>query len=204
MTRIKICGLTRPEDVGLCVELGAHYLGFNFSAKSPRRVNPADIPALLDAAGDSRKVGIFIDEGSVEVLEAIDALRLDLLQIHRDLQASDFEFGRPVIAVSHVAGGAARMPEQALLARCHAILFDTAHPDRPGGTGNAFDWSTLSGRNVSAPVGLAGGLHAGNVEAAIREVRPFMVDVASGVESSPGRKDPAKLRAFFTAVERAG
>ena len=96
------------------------------------------------------------------------------------------------------------MPEPDLIARCHALLFDAADPERRGGTGVAFDWGILEGRAISAPVGIAGGLHAGNVEEAIREVRPFLVDVASGVESSPGRKDRGKLRAFFEAVNRAG
>jgi len=204
MTRVKICGLTRAEDVSLSVALGAAYLGFNFSPRSPRRVEAAEVPALLRAAGTSLKVGIFVDEAPGAVREAIEAMRLDIVQIHRDLRDADLEWGLPVIAVSRVFGGAARMPEPDLLSRCHALLFDTVDPERPGGTGVSFDCEILEDRAIPVPLGLAGGLHPGNVEAAIRKVRPFLVDVASGVESAPGRKDPEKLRAFFEAVSRAG
>jgi phosphoribosylanthranilate isomerase len=203
MTAVKVCGLTRAQDVALCRELGAAYLGFNFSSRSPRSVAPASRASLLDASGDSFRVGIFVDEPEEEIREAIAAMRLGAVQVHRELVPRDLELGRPVIAVARVSGGAAELPAPALLARCRAILFDTAHAGRPGGTGIPFDWSILDGRALPVPAGIAGGLNAGNVGGAIAAVRPDFVDVASGVESSPGIKDPEKLRAFFAAVADA-
>jgi phosphoribosylanthranilate isomerase len=203
VTAVKVCGLTRAQDVALCRDLGAAYLGFNFSSRSPRSVAPASRAALLDASGDSFRVGIFVDEPEEEIREAILAMRLDAVQVHRELHPSDLELGSPVIAVARVSGGAAKLPAPALLVRCRAILFDTAHAERPGGTGIPFDWSLLDGRDLPVPAGIAGGLNAGNVGRAIAAVRPDFVDVASGVESSPGIKDPGKLRAFFAAVADA-
>lgn len=202
-TSIKVCGLTRASDVALCRELGAGYLGFNFSPRSPRRVAPGARAALLEAAGDSFRVGIFVDETEDEIREEIGTMKLDAVQVHRALDPRDLELRRPVIAVARVSGGAAILPDRSLLVRCRAILFDTADDSRPGGTGVAFDWSILAGRSLPVPVGIAGGLNAGNVGRAIAAIRPDFVDVASGVESAPGVKDPGKLRAFFAAVADA-
>jgi phosphoribosylanthranilate isomerase len=203
VTSIKVCGLTRASDVELCRALGAGYLGFNFSARSPRRVDAGRLPELLAASGDTRRVGVFVDEPAHEVRQAVAAMKLDAVQVHRELAASDLELGCPVIAVAHVSGGAAKLPEPSLLLRCRAVLFDTADGARPGGTGVAFDWSVLAGLRLPVPVGIAGGLNAGNVGRAIAAAHPDFVDVASGVESSPGVKDPLKIRAFFAAVADA-
>lgn len=203
MTAVKVCGLTRARDVALCRELGAAYLGFNFSSASPRKVDPRSRGGLLEASGDAFRVGIFVDEAEEEIREAIGAMKLDAVQVHRELGSRDLELGRPVIAVARVSGGAAKLPAPALLVRCRAILFDTARADRAGGTGIPFDWSILDGRALPVPAGIAGGLNAGNVGRAIAAVRPDFVDVASGVESAPGIKDPGKLRAFFAAVADA-
>ena len=203
MTAIKICGLTRATDVELCRALGAEYLGFNFSAKSPRRVDPDRLPGLLAASGDARRVGVFVDEPAQTVRQAVAAMKLDAVQMHRELAPGDLELGCPVIAVVRVSGRDAKLPEPGLLLRCRAVLFDTAEGGRSGGTGIAFDWSVLAGRRLPVPAGIAGGLNAGNVGRAIAAVRPDFVDVASGVESSPGVKDPGKVRAFFAAVADA-
>ena len=203
MTAIKICGLTRAADVALCRELGADYLGFNFSAKSPRRVDPGRLSELRSAAGDTPRVGIFVDEAPDVIAAAVEAMDLDFVQIHREIDLRDLDLPRPVIAVSKVRGGAARLPDPAILERCRAILFDTEHADRPGGTGTAFDWTVLENRILPLPIGIAGGLNAGNVARAIAAVRPDFVDVASGVESSPGVKDAEKMRAFVVAVADA-
>lgn len=202
MTRIKICGLTRAEDVALCAALGADYVGFNFSTRSPRRVAPAAAPALAAASRGLRRVGVFVDEPPDDVARAIEALELELLQFHRDLRDEDFAFGLPVIAVHRVFGSA--LPsDSARFARCHALLFDTGRPDVSGGTGETFDWSALAAFRSAVPAGVAGGLTAANVGAAIRAARPYLVDAASGVEARPGVKDETKLRAFFDAVRRA-
>jgi phosphoribosylanthranilate isomerase len=203
VTKIKICGLTRPEDVETCRALGADYLGFNFSARSVRRVDRVRLPALREAARGALKVGIFVDEEPGAVLEAVDGMALDILQVHRELVASDFDRGLPVISVVRLSDAWNGVPEGALLERCHALLFDTAHPGMAGGTGRPFDWSRIAGRRFPVPFGIAGGLAPENVGRAIRAAAPDFVDVASGVESSPGVKDPQRLAAFFEAVHAA-
>jgi phosphoribosylanthranilate isomerase len=200
---VKVCGLTRVEDVALADSLGAQFVGFNFSSGSPRRVDPGRARELASAAGNARRVGIFVGESPEEIRRAIDAAGLDLIQVHRDVAAGDFEHGVPVVAVCRVFGGAARWPDEPLLARSLAILFDTGDPERHGGTGRPFDWRMIEGRAIPVPVWLAGGLTAANVGEAIRRVRPAVVDVASGVESSPGVKDAGRLREFFEAVADA-
>jgi phosphoribosylanthranilate isomerase len=202
VTRVKVCGLTRPEDVALCRALGADYVGFNFSARSPRRADPGSAAALRSASEGAMRVGVFVDEDREAVRRAADAFALDLLQFHRELEAADLEHGLPLIAVRRVSGGALP-PGRPLPGRCHAVLFDAADPERAGGTGRTFDWTLVAGWEGSAPLGVAGGLTPENVADAIRAARPFLVDVASGVESSPGVKDAGRLRAFFAAVRSA-
>jgi phosphoribosylanthranilate isomerase len=205
MTRVKICGLTRPRDVELACDLGAAYVGFNFAAASPRRVT---LDAARDLARATRpgvaRVGVFVDETAGEIRAAIAAARLDLVQIHRPLSARDLdESPLPVIAVVGVsrAGADAAPPE--LLERCRSVLCDTALPGQSGGTGTVFDWSLLGARTWPVPLILAGGLDPDNVAEAIARVHPSAVDVASGVESAPGVKDEDKMRLFFEAVRRA-
>ncbi len=205
MTRVKICGLTRAQDVELACVLGADYLGFNFAAASPRRVT---LERARDLAGITSpgvlRVGVFVDESAEEIRAASAAARLDLVQIHRPLSAKDLEEAPvPVIAVVGVSRNGADVPGPELLARCRAVLCDTAVAGKSGGTGLAFDWSLLSGTDWPVPVILAGGLECGNVGEAIARVHPAAVDVASGVESSPGVKDETKMRLFFEAVRRA-
>jgi phosphoribosylanthranilate isomerase len=206
VTDVKICGLTRPEDVALSCELGARYVGFNFAAVSPRRVGMDVAGELARATAPGvERVGIFVGEPAEEIRRAVDAAQLDLIQIHRPLTETDLALARPIVAWLGVdlwveIGGT---PLE-LAARCRAILVDTAAPGgRLGGTGRAFDWSALEGRSFPVPVWLAGGLRAENVAEAIRRVRPAAVDVASGVESAPGIKDRSRMEAFFLAVKRA-
>jgi phosphoribosylanthranilate isomerase len=204
MTDVKICGLMREEDVGLACELGASYLGFNFAADSPRRLTPARAAELARAAAPRvLRVGVFVGEGPAEMLEAIAAVGLDLVQIHRGLRSGDLDLPVSVVAVGRVSSGGVDAPLPELLRRCRAFLLDTASPGRAGGSGSCFDWSLLHGRVWPVPLILAGGLNPGNVRSAIARVRPAAVDVASGVESSPGIKDGALLREFFAEVRRA-
>jgi len=204
MTEVKICGLTRPRDVELACALGAAYLGFNFAAASPRRVSPSAARVLAAAARPAAvKVGVFVEETEAQIREAIEAAGLDLVQIHRPLREADLELPRPVLAVARLRNGSAAIPEERLLARCRFVLFDAALPGRPGGTGTTLDWNALSGRRWPVPWMLAGGLDPENVAAAIARARPDAVDVASGVESSPGVKDEDRMRRFFEAVRSA-
>jgi phosphoribosylanthranilate isomerase len=205
MTAVKICGLTRSEDVALAGELGAAALGFNFAAGSPRRVSPEAARRLSEGAGGrALRVGVFVGEDAGVIREAVEAARLDLVQLHRPLRAEDVERPpAPVIAVVRMGPAGAALPPKEFLSRCHAILFDTQAEDLAGGTGRTFDWGLAAGVRVPVPVLLAGGLGPDNVGDAVRRVRPWAVDVASGVERAPGVKDPEKMRRFFRAVREA-
>jgi len=206
MTQVKICGLARAEDVELACALGASFVGINFAAKSPRRVTVGQSRELSRAVrAGVLKVGVFVDETYDQISEAVEAARLDLVQIHRSLREEDLERIRvPVVAVARVRGGAAPViPTPALLARCRAILFDAAATGRAGGAGIRFDWRLLDGKTFPVPLFLAGGLGADNVAEAIARVRPAAVDVASGVESAPGIKDRRRMERFFEVVVRA-
>jgi phosphoribosylanthranilate isomerase len=205
VTAIKVCGLTRREDVALACAIGVDWIGFNFSARSARRVTPEAARLLADASLPGvLRVGVFVSEGAAAIGEAAEAARLDLLQLHRPLQEEDLEaLALPVVAVVRVGPAGPEVPEARLLSRCRALLLDTLDRDRAGGTGRVFDWRVIAGVEAGVPVLLAGGLTPENVGEAVRVGRPWGVDVASGVESSPGIKDPEKLRRFVQEVRKA-
>jgi len=189
MVRVKICGITNPEDARLATELGAHALGFNFYEKSPRAVSPAD-------AWDMRRklapfisaVGIFVDWKPSAVTALATSLRLDAVQLHGDECARNVDDCAkciPVIKVLRVGPGFS----EKLFSRYHsasAVLLDAApdanEPKQFGGTGKTIDWSLAGKLAASHRIILAGGLTPENVAEAIRTVRPYAVDVASGVE----------------------
>ena len=204
MTEIKICGLTREADVEAACDLGAAWIGFNFSAESPRRVTTDQVRRLAASVSDgARKVGVFVGEGYNEIQDAVSAASLDVVQIHRTLRADDLvRISTRVLAVAH-AGREEEIPPGTLLDRCAGILFDTDVAGLVGGTGVPFDWALLGGRTWPVPLFVSGGLRPENVEESIRRTRPDVVDVASGVESAPGVKDPDRMREFFDAVRRA-
>ena len=204
MTLVKVCGLTRERDLAAACALGAAYVGFNFSALSPRRVGLARARELSAATPSGvARVGVFVDESHAEIEEAVEAAALDLVQLHRPLTAEDLErVPRPIVAVAH-PGEAEDLPPPALLERCAGILLDGSSPGAPGGSGVAFDWSLVEARRWPVALFVAGGLSPENVEESIRRLRPRAVDVASGVESSPGVKDDERMRRFFDAVRRA-
>jgi phosphoribosylanthranilate isomerase len=205
LTDVKICGLTRREDVEAACDLGAAYVGFNFSSASPRRVSCSagrELAAAVRRPG-VRRVGVFVSEDYGEIREAVEAARLDVVQIHRVLTAADLEeIPCRVLAVAH-AGRDEEIPPAALLERCAGILLDTSVSTAPGGTGVPFEWALLEGRRWAVPLFVAGGLRAENVGESIRRTRPSAVDVASGVESAPGVKDRERMRRFFEAVQAA-
>jgi phosphoribosylanthranilate isomerase len=206
-TEIKICGLTRPEDVALACELGARWLGFNFAAESPRRLGldrARELALASLASPGTGRVGVFVRESLEEIRSAVDAASLDAVQVHRALLAQDVkDIPRPVFAVVRVAGAPLEVPAAGSLERCRAVLFDSASASGDGGTGRAFDWSILDGRRWPVPFFLAGGLTPENVGAAVARLRPAGVDVASGVESAPGIKDRERMVRFFEAVKEA-
>lgn len=204
-TRVKICGITRREDAQLAVELGAAALGFNFYPASPRYIRPgaaAEIIRKLPPLVTS--VGIFANESDgEEVARVAKASRVAVVQLHGpDFPAVNgalAEFLR-IIAIAVRDGFQPQILRQL---GGNAYLLDTFDAQLPGGTGKAFNWALAREANRFGTIILAGGLTPENVDEAIREVRPFAVDVASGVEAAPGIKDATKLRAFFAAVDRA-
>lgn len=211
-TRVKICGITRLDDAELAVELGAWAVGMVFYEPSPRRCSLAE--AQLIAAALRRRVelcGVFVNPHMEEVVDTSEQLGLTLLQLHGD-EGPSFcgEAARRTGARVVKALQVADMGDVRDAARFHTDfhLLDarSAAPGREGlrgGTGETFDWKLLAARRSKTPLILSGGLAPGNVAEAIERVRPFAVDTASGTESAPGRKDPARLRDFFAAVEQA-
>jgi len=204
-TRVKICGLTRLEDAQRAADLGVAALGFNFYPRSPRYIEPAEARAMVrQLAPFVATVGVFANETDAGcVIARAREAGVTTVQIHGpafpDLDALCAVF----TLVAAVAVREGFKPEELRKIKANAYLLDAFDPDRLGGTGKTFDWSMAREAKQYGPIILAGGLTPENVARAVREVRPFAVDVASGVESAPGIKDPAKLRAFFAAVAEA-
>jgi len=198
-TKIKICGITNLPDAQLAVELGADALGFIFYPKSPRYIKvtaAADICSVLPPF--VAKVGVFVDELEYEIEKALAECLLTALQFHGDEPPG---FCQKFAAKSIKA---IRMrDEDSLRAAAEydvdALLLDTYTDDSRGGTGKTFDWSLAvkAKETLAPPIILSGGLTSVNVQEAIRKVRPYAVDVSSGVEREPGKKDPEKLRRFI-------
>ena len=201
-TRIKLCGLTRPEDVAAANGLRPDYAGFVF-APSRRRVaedTARGLIAQLDAA--IVPVGVFVDEAPDTIARIARMCRLGVVQLHGSEGAAEISTLRALLPAETAIWKALRVRDAASLAPLRDLtadrfLLDAWHPEQAGGTGEAFDWRILA--DVSVPYLLAGGLHAGNVADAIRLVRPWGVDVSSGVETE-GRKDPERMAAFMAAV----
>jgi phosphoribosylanthranilate isomerase len=201
---VKICGITRLEDAEAAVTLGAEALGFVFWPKSPRYVDPERARAIVSALPPFvATVGVFVDQPPSLVNEVAARVGLSAVQLHGDeaigvLDAID----RPVVKALGL-GASMRAEDADLWPARVRLLIDAHDPDRRGGTGRTVDWDRASAIAARRPVLLAGGLQPANVAGAIRTVRPFGIDVSSGVESAPGVKDHARLRALFDAVSRA-
>lgn len=204
VVRSKICGITRVEDALAAAEAGADAIGLVFYAKSPRAVGVRQARAIIAALPPFvTTVGLFVDAARDELNAILEAVPLDLLQFHGEESAADCAgYSRPYIKALRVRPGEDIRARCAEYPQAAGILLDTFVPGVPGGTGETFDWSLVP-REPGCPIVLAGGLTAENVGAAIRQVRPWAVDVSGGVEALKGIKDVAKVRAFVAAV-RAG
>ncbi|MFN3955371.1 MAG: phosphoribosylanthranilate isomerase [Pararhodobacter sp.] len=208
--RVKICGLTQLTDMQACAEAGAAYVGLNFFAASPRFVTIAQARALALAAPTGlARVGLFVDPADAELEATLAEVPLDFLQLHgheppERVSALRARFGLPVIKAVGVAD-AADLPALAHYGRVADMLLVDAKPPRdarlPGGNGLAFDWRLIAGRRWPVPWMLAGGLNADNLALAAQMTGARQVDVSSGVESAPGRKDPARIAAFVRAAQ---
>ncbi len=206
-TRIKFCGLTRPADAERALDAGAWAVGLIFYPPSPRRVEMA---AAAEIAGVCKRraelVGVFVNPTLEYVVQTAEALELTMIQLHGDegpafCSETARRTGAKVIKAARVRDRADIQALGPFHTDFH--LLDSYAPGLPGGTGETFAWDLARAHGRSVPMILSGGLTPENVGEAIATVRPFAVDVASGVESSPGRKDPAKLSAFARAVTEA-
>jgi len=205
----KICGLTDARAVEAAVAGGAAYTGFMFFPPSPRYLTP-DAAAALAAGVPSgvRKVGVFVDPSDADIAAVLAAAPLDLLQLHgaetpARVSAVRERFGLPVMKVVAVAGADDLPRGEAYAEVADMLMFDSKppkHATRPGGNALRFDWELLAGRQWPRPWLLAGGLTADNVAEAVAVSGASGVDVSSAVESAPGRKDPALIKAFLDAV----
>jgi len=202
MIRIKICGITNLDDALLAADLGAHALGFIFYPKSPRCVSPeaarqiiAHLPPFVAA------VGVFVDEEAGVVQDLAAKVGLDWVQLH-GAESPDYcrSLGRRVIKGFRIRDRDSLPPLTAYQGAAQALLLDTYKKGQVGGTGEIFDWHLAREAKGYGRIILAGGLAPENVAQAIAAAQPEAVDVASGVEAAAGRKDPARVRAFFEAV----
>ena len=206
MTRIKICGITREQDVLTVANGGADALGLVFYEKSPRHVNlehaaklARDVPPFVTV------VGLFVNPSTEYVREVLSKVSLDVLQFHGE-ETPEFcvQFGRPYLKAIRVKAGVDLLQCASRYASAQGLLLDAFVEGTHGGTGESFDWSIIP-HDLPLPVILSGGLHAGNVAAAIKQVQPYAVDVSSGVEATgvepaKGIKDAAKVAAFVNEV----
>jgi phosphoribosylanthranilate isomerase len=199
--KVKICGLTNAPDALAALDAGADMLGFNFCESSPRHLTPAAAAAIVrQLPSFAVKVGVFVDAPEDLVLRAIADCGLNLLQFHGD-ESPEYctQFGLMSMKAFRIRD------EKSLEAMTRyptdAWLLDAFVPGRAGGTGRQFNWDlALEAQKLGRPIFLAGGLTPDNVADAVRRVQPYAVDVASGVEAAPGKKDPAKVRAFIAAA----
>ncbi len=204
MTRIKICGITQLPDAACAVEAGTDALGFIF-AESPRRISPAAAREIIrELPPCVQTVGVFVGDDP-EVERIADECALGAIQLHAGYSEAFVHrlAGRRLILGARVKDG--RLPEDIPgLQHACALLLDTFRDDAAGGTGETFDWSAaVQAQRLGKPLVLSGGLNPENVAAAVRRVRPYAVDVSSGVERSPGVKDAEKVRLFIERVRKA-
>jgi len=201
-TRIKICGITREQDVSAVASIGADALGLVFYEKSPRHVSVQQAAQLARAVPPFvTVVGLFVNPSVDYVHEVLAKVPMDVLQFHgEEIPELCAQFGKPYLKAIRVKAGVNLVECAARYAGAQGLLLDAFVEGTQGGTGESFDWSLIP-HDLPLPVILSGGLHAGNVAEAIRRVRPYAVDVSSGVEAAKGIKDAAKIAAFIKEVK---
>lgn len=202
--RVKICGITSIDDALAAAAVGADAIGLVFHPASPRAVDPDTAAAIVRALPPFvTSVGLFVDADAAQIASVLRAVPLDLLQFHGTESPAECErAGRPFIKAVAVRPDLDLLQFAASFHRARGLLLDAFVPGVPGGTGVQADWAAIP-KAMPLPVVLAGGLHSGNVAAAVRLVRPWAVDVSSGVERSKGVKDHNKLSEFMRGVRDA-
>ena len=203
MTRIKICGLTRKEDIHAAVDSGADALGLVFYAKSPRHVTVQQAAELAKTVPPFvTLVGLFVNPTANEIADVLSKVPLDVLQFHGEEEPLFcMQFGRPWLKAIRVKPGVDLVECASRYSDAQGLLLDAFVDGTQGGTGTTFDWALIPA-DLPLPVILSGGLDVGNVGDAIRQVQPYAVDVSSGVEAAKGIKDAAKIAAFINEVKR--
>ena len=209
MTAVKICGLSDPQNLQTAIDAGTRFVGFVFYEPSPRNVSFDTAWNLARAVPTSiRSVGLFVNPDDELLERVLTGIQLDMVQLHgnetpgRVAEIKD-KYKMEVMKAIRVREESDLDGIEGFEAAADWLLFDSK-PEKatlPGGTGHSFDWSLLEGRTFSKPWMLGGGLSPENVGDAIKKLSPNAVDVSSGVESAPGQKDPAKIKAFIEAVK---
>ena len=217
MTWIKICGITSLEDASVAADAGANAVGFVFYKQSPRNIDPEKVREIVgQLPSEVEKVGVFVDESPERIIAVAERAELTALQLHVGSSfgghgQQGWRFGNRKIylalpAAEFLDAGAQWVGSNQRSTVISAIFLDSGTSEQPGGTGKAFDWQKaallVEAMTKTANVVVAGGLNPLNVAEAIRILKPWGVDVASGVEATPGKKDPKKVRAFIAAVRR--
>jgi phosphoribosylanthranilate isomerase len=200
-TRVKICGLRDPEHARVAANAGADAIGLVFYPPSPRFVAIEEAARVAAALPPYvMAVGLFVNASEAEVRRVLEGVRLDMLQFQGD-EAPDFceRFGVPWVRAVRMEAGTDLVEYAGRFSRARALLLDAHVPGQPGGTGRSFDWADIP-RNLPVPLILSGGLTSENVARAVREVKPWAVDVSSGVETGRGSKDPRKIVDFIRSV----
>jgi phosphoribosylanthranilate isomerase len=203
--RVKICGITNAEDAAAAVAAGADALGFVFHAKSPRAVEPAVVKRIVAGLPPFvLPLGVFVNEEAKRVRDIMDDCGLALAQLHGDESAAYCELlGRPALKALRLRGPESLLSLAEFKGRAgiRGFVLDAYAETAYGGTGAVADWSLAAMVSQTVPVLLAGGLTPDNVREAILAVKPYGVDVSSGVEAAPGRKDHGKIQAFVRAAK---
>lgn len=202
--RVKFCGITRAEDACRAVALGVDAIGLVFVPRSRRCVDVDAALAIVEAVpAFVATVGLFMDAQRADVERVLAGVPLDLLQFHGE-ESPDYceSFARPYLKALAMGEGIDAVASASRYAGARGVLLDAHRSGEQGGTGQRFDWSRIPPQ-LAPRIVLAGGLAPDNVAAAIASVRPFAVDVSSGIESAPGIKCPARMQAFMNEVERA-
>ena len=199
---VKICGITNYEDAALAVDLGATALGFIFAA-SPRQITPPKARDIIHAIPPFVKtVGVFVNEGPAEIKEMVHYCGLDLVQLHGD-ESPDLchELMPSAIKALRIKDASNIQSSLSYQGKVRALLLDTYAKDKAGGTGSTFDWRlAIKIKELGIPIILAGGLDPSNIDSAIRTVKPYAVDVNSGVEACPGKKSPMLMKDLMKKI----
>lgn len=206
MVRVKVCGITNKEDASMAVELGVDALGFIF-APSPRRVTPEYVRRIVDMLPPFvQAVGVFVDEDLKTIRHVVDYCGLSMVQLHgRESPQFCSKLMPYTVKAFRIQDESSLMPISSYRGRIRALVLDTYRKNVKGGTGRAFDWNlALKASELGMPIILSGGLNPSNIERAIMAVRPYAVDVNSGVEVRPGKKSFVRMSVFMEALRKIG